>query len=65
MKEPQEMLSNKDVLYISDILNVLLTFVKKFTCYQEFISDEAILKKITAVTKDLKNQYESLLEELV
>ena len=64
MKEPNQMLSNKDVLYISDILGVTLTFIKKFTCYNEFISDDTILKKINAITKNLKDQYESLLEVL-
>ena len=64
MKEPLDMLSNKDVLYTIDILGVTLTFIKKFNCYKEFISDDTILKKVTSITNILTKQYESLLEEL-
>ena len=64
MNEPPKMLSNKDILYISDILNQQYVLVKKLNSYELSIKDKEIQKLIKRTCEMLKNNYNTLLEVL-
>ena len=64
MNKPKEMLSNKDVMYISDILRVTYTNIKKFNHFKQDICDKKILDLIDKVVMKLETQYDALLEVL-
>jgi len=62
MIEPPKMVSTKDVMYISDILNTIYTLAKKLNYYE--INDEKIKQLINKITTSFTNQYSTLLEVL-
>ena len=64
MIEPPVMVSTKDVMHISDILNVTYSLIKKFKHYDNEISDEKIKQLVISTTTELTNQYSTLLEVL-
>ena len=64
MNEPPKMLSTKDILYFSDILNVTGTYIKKFKHYDDLISCKEMKTLVLTITKELTSQYSVLLKEL-
>lgn len=64
MKEPNAMLSNKDVLYISDILMIQYTFIKKLMFFSDLTEDIEVNTHINKVKKEALTSYDSLLEVL-
>lgn len=61
MKTPPEMLSPKDVLYISDILRMILVTHKKLTDTLPTIQDEDVKTQFEDASVLLKDQYMTLL----
>lgn len=64
MMEPPVMVSTKDSMHISDSLNVIYSFIKKFKHYDDEIQDEKIKQLVIAATTELTNQYTNLMEVL-
>ena len=64
MNKVPTMISTKDKLYISDILNVTYLFAKKFDHYESMVKDKKIKDLITTSSDMLKKQYSKLMEEL-
>ena len=64
MKTPPEMLSPKDCLTISDLLESILTISKKSCTYAQSIEDEKVSKTAENLSSLLKEQYSELLELL-
>jgi len=64
MNKPPVMISTKDTIYMSDLLNVIYFLIKRFDHYDSVIQDKKIKQLTETVSKGLKNQYESLLEVL-
>lgn len=64
MEEPMDMLSTKDFMYISDILMIQYTYIKKLNHYSELISDSKIQEQLEKVTRQLTKGYDTLLEVL-
>lgn len=64
MKQPPKMVSTKDAMYISDILPMNFTMIKKTFLYEDLIKDENIQKLNNDVRKELKAQYKTLMEVL-
>lgn len=64
MQEPPVMVSTKDCMYISDILNMSVAIVKKFKHYDSEINDVQIKQLVGNITNQMKNQYSTLLEVL-
>ena len=61
MKTPPKMLSPKDVSYISDICNTILTLAKKAKDYAKHIEDEVICQHVQDHAHELEQQYNELL----
>ena len=64
MEEPMEMISCKDTMYISDILMMQYTFIKKLLFYDEIVTDTKIKDLLNKVSKQLTKGYDALLEVL-
>ena len=61
MTEPNDMISNKDILYMADILNVTYTLIKKLRHYDDEIVDKKIKTLNNKIVKDTIKQYDELL----
>lgn len=61
MNKSPVMVSSKDIMYITDILNVTHAFAKKFKHYNNEIQDPKILNTVAGFTNQLVNQYNNLL----
>ena len=64
MKEAPNIISNKDLLYIKDMLNWNLIMNKKLYSYLDCIDDESITKLFKKTMKLHSNHYEELLNIL-
>ena len=64
MNKPPVMVSTKDSMYITDVLNITHCFIKKFDHYDNEIQDTKIKKLVNNATNELIKQYNSLMEEL-
>lgn len=62
MREPPKMLSTKDLMYIEDLFNMLLTTNKKITYYESIAIDSKIKQLMHEIHNELKLEYNSLLE---
>ncbi len=61
MKEAPNIITNKDLLYIKDMLNWNLIMNKKIFNYLDLINDEKIKKLLNKVLKMHNNHYCELL----
>lgn len=61
MKEPPMMLSEKDLLYVEDLLNVTISIAKKIKEYELRVEDEVIVETLNGVKEILKKQYNTLM----
>ena len=64
MEEPMEMISTKDNMYISDILMMQYTYIKKLLFYDELVTETKVKDLINKVSKQLIKGYDTLLEVL-
>ena len=64
MNKVPEMISTKDLMYISDMFNWHLTSAKKFEQYSALVEDKTCSKKLTDLCKMHYDVCESLVELL-
>lgn len=64
MKEVPNVISNKDLLYIKDMLNWNLIMNKKIYSHLDCIEDPAIIKLFTKTMKMHSDHYNKLLDIL-
>lgn len=61
MKQPPKMLTGKDCLYLSDIMEATLTFAKKANFFASVVENEKIRKMFLRLESDLSGEYGKLL----
>lgn len=64
MKNVPEMISTKDLSYISDMFNWNLIAQKKYNDYLNYVEDEKIVKLLESLIKMHSNNCKNLLEIL-
>lgn len=61
MNEVPDIITGKDLNYLSDVFNWHYTLVKKINCYMEMIKDEEIRQSVMRVYNDsLENLHQIL-----